>query len=341
MSDQTPRYALLQKLAGETSSDARRELLRTVTEMLSQQSRTPSEAEFAELDGVLSAVAQEYSLQVRTEFSRLVATSVTRFCHASEQFAMDDAIEVAAPVLRQSQALSETTLLRVVREKSQAHMMAVTQRATVSERISHVLVERGNDEVVTSLLNNARATIADTTYDAVAQRADGSPALRAPLIHRAGVPLDLLNGLYQKVEKDLRGEILRKFESVSPADLEKAFERSRARVTQSFQQVPDDFSQARKHVAAMQASKQLVPAVLVTLLREGQKARTTFKLAFSRLTDVEFDVVDRAVEAVRSGYHRPAVPRRPLRSRPVHFAGGRTGQGRPRLGGGRAVRAAL
>lgn len=297
MGDPAPRYTLLQKLNSETNSDARRELLRKVTETLSQNTRTPSEEEFAELDGVLSAVAQEYSLQVRTEFARLVAASVTRFCHASEQFAMDDAIEVAAPVLRHSQALTEDALLRVVREKSQAHMLAITKRPSVSEGISQALVERGSDEVVTSLLSNTCAQIADRTYDVVALRADGSPKLRAPFVHRSGVPLDLLNGLYEKVDKDLRGEILSKFASVSPEDLDKAFERSRARITQSHRQMPDDFVQAQKNVAAMQAAKQLVPACLMTLLREGQKARTAFKLAFSRLTDVDFDVIDRAVSA--------------------------------------------
>ena len=296
MNAPTPRYAMLRQLAGETDSNARRELLRKVTESLSQQSRAPSEAEFAELDGVLSAVAHEYSVQVRTEFARLVAASVSRFCHASEKFALDDAIEVAAPVLRHSRALSEETLLRVVREKSQAHMMAVTQRATVSEGISQALVERGDDEVVASLLSNARALIDDATYDAVAMRAAENRELQAPLVNRAAVPLDLLNGLYQKAEQELRTEILRKFENASPADLEKAFERSRAQVTRNHQQLPEDFAQARKHVAAMKAARQLVPAALVSLLREGQAARTTFKLAFAGLTDVEFDVIDRAVE---------------------------------------------
>ena len=268
MGDPASRYTLLQNLNSETNSDARRELLRKVTETLSQSARKPTDDEFAELDEVLSAVAKEYSVQVRTEFARLVAASVTRFCQASEQFAMDEAIEVAAPVLRHSQALTESMLLRVVREKSQAHMLAITKRPSVSEGISQALVERGSDEVVTSLLNNTCAQIADHTYDVVAQRAEGSPKLQAPFIHRSGVPIDLLNGLYEKVDKELRSEILTKFSSVSPGDLDKAFERSRARVTQSYRQVPDDFIQAQKNVAAMQAAKQLVPACLVTLLRD-------------------------------------------------------------------------
>ena len=58
--------------------------------------------------------------------------------------------------------------------------MAVTKRAGISANISQALVERGNDDVVCSLLANAKAEIADTTYDAVATRAASSRTLRAP-----------------------------------------------------------------------------------------------------------------------------------------------------------------
>lgn len=296
MAEPVSRFALLKDLGSETSSEARRELLRKVTDALSQQARPPSDAEFTQLDGVLAAVAQEYSLQVRTEFARLVAASVTRFCHASEQFALDDQIEVAGPVLRNSQALTEATLLRVANEKSQAHLMAVSQRLAVSESVSDVLVQRGDDAVVTSLLKNEGARIADATYEKVSLRADASAALRAPLVQRKNVPLDVLHGLYQKVEGDLRREILKKFDGASPADLEKAFERSRSRITESYKQAPEDMPAAKKRIAAMQASGQLTQPMLAALLREGANSRTCFKLAFARLTDVEFDVVDRAIE---------------------------------------------
>ena len=293
MSQPQSRYALLRGLSSRTNSEERRELLRTVTDALS---RHPSDAEFAELDGILSAVAQEYSLQVRAEFARLVAASPTRFRDTSEQFALDE-IAVAAPVLRHSQTLSEETLLKVAAGKSQAHMLAVTQRGSVSKKVSHALVARGDDAVVTSLLSNEGASIADETYEVVASRAETSPALQGPLVRRRDVPLDLLNGLYQTVEAGLRCEILRKFQAVSATELEKAFERSRTRVTSHYRALPEDFVQARVRVGALEATGKLTQAVLTSLLREGPGGRTTFKLAFARLTDVEFDVVDRAVEA--------------------------------------------
>jgi uncharacterized protein (DUF2336 family) len=295
MSQAGSRYALLRNLTAGTTSDQRRELLRQVTDVLTNNARAPSEAELAELDEVLSLAASEYSTQVRTEFARLVAASVTRFCHASEQFAMDD-IEVATPVLRHSRALSEETLLRVVAEKSQAHILAVTKRDSVSERLSEAIVKRGSDEVVSSLLANESARISDSTFESVAKRAETSAVLQAPLVRRQDVPLDLLNGLYLKVEAGLRREIVQKFGTVSPAELEKAFERSRNRVTTAFRRMPDDLGQAQQRLATLQDNFQLLPQVLPALLREGRTSRTLFKLALGRLVDASYDIIEPAVD---------------------------------------------
>jgi uncharacterized protein (DUF2336 family) len=292
MTASTGRYALLQTLSATISSDDRRALLRQVTDALGHANHT--EAEFAELDGVLSVVAEEYSIEVRTQFARLVAVSNDRFRHTSEKLAFDE-IAVAAPVLRQS-GLTEDVLLRVVAQKSQAHMMAVTQRKSLTPRLSHALVERGDDAVVTSLLANNTAQIGHETFEVVARRAETNPALQAPLVRRDGVPADILHDLYAKVETGLRQDIIQKFGEVAPDELEKAFARSRSRLTQAYVRMPEDFAAASQRVATLQARGQLAPPVLASLMREGKDARTTFMLALSRLTDVEFGVVEQAVE---------------------------------------------
>ena len=293
MSAAQSRYALLTELSAQTSSDQRRDLLRKVTAALGHGAH--SESEFAELDGVLSVVAQEYSVGVRTEFARLVAASTSRFPLASEKLAFDD-IVVAAPILRDSRVLSEATLLKVVEGKSQPHLMAVTQRASVSQRVSHALAEHGSDAVVTSLLANQNADIAHATYETVARRAEASPALQAPLVRRANVPVDILHDLYARVEADLRREIVTKFGETPPGELEKAFERSRARTDKAYRRRPEDFTAAQGRVAQYGARGQLQPALLATLLREGMASRTSFMLAFARLADIEYDVVEPAVQ---------------------------------------------
>lgn len=280
----------LTELSEQDSSEKRRALLRQVTGALSHATYTP--AEQAALDDLLGTVAEEYSQEVRTEFARLVAVSSHNFQIAGEKFALD-MIEVAEPVLRQGRSLSDDTLLKVVSQKSQAHMLAVTGRATVSARVSHALVEHGDDTVVTALLANDGAQIADETFDMVAHRAETSTALQAPLARRKDVPPDILQGLYLKVEAQLRHEILAKFEGYPPAVLEKAFARSRDRVTRAWHKLPPDYASATQLVEMLKKRKQLVPDTLVSLLRQGTSSLTTFQVAFATLVEVEFDVIVR------------------------------------------------
>ncbi len=284
---------MLADLAKETTSEGRRELLRKVTEAFDPATPMAGD-EITQFDDILATVACDYSKQVRSQIARLVASSLSPFSRSAQRFAMDD-IEVARPVLEHSEVLTDDTLLKVVGEKSQDHMMAVTRRRRISEAVSQALVERGDDAVVTSLLTNEKAEIGSQAYGMVAKRAETSPTLQGPLVRRAGVPIELLNDLYMKVEADLRREIIGKFESVPPAELEAAFQRSRVRVSNLYKQ-PDDFELAKRRIDELQRKSALIPPVLVSLMREGFSARTAFKLAFARLTDVEFDVIERAVE---------------------------------------------
>ena len=285
---------MLADLARETTSEGRRELLRKVTEALDPRAGL-AEAEVAEFDGLLSAIASDYSTQVRAQIAKLVASSLSPFSHTAHRFALDD-IEVARPILENYEGLSETTLLKVVGQKSQDHMMAVTRRRRVSEAVSQALVERGDDAVVTSLLTNTQAEIGAAAYGMVAKRAETSVALQAPLVHRAGVPLELLNNLYLKVEADLRREIISKFESVAPDELEAAFARTRVEVSKRYNQ-PDDFETSKRRIDAMARDHTLTPPALVNLMREGPTSRTAFKLAFAHLADVDYDLIERVVES--------------------------------------------
>ena len=293
MTSTTPRFALLADLAKETTSEGRRELLRKVTEALDPKSGLADE-EVVEFDGLLAAIASDYSTQIRAQIARLVASSLSPFSHTAHRFALDD-IEVARPILEHYEGLSEETLLKVVDQKSQDHMMAVTRRRRISEAVSQALVERGDDAVVTSLLTNVKAEIGTAAYDLVARRAETSPMLQAPLVRRAGVPLELLNGLYLKVETELRREIVGKFESVALDELEAAFQRTRTQVSKRYTQ-PDDFESSKRRIDAMARKGALVPPTLVTLMREGPASRTAFKLAFARLADVDYELIERVVE---------------------------------------------
>jgi uncharacterized protein (DUF2336 family) len=290
------RFTSLAALDKETSSEVRREILRKVTEALTRNGPGSPAENPVVLDELLVTVATAHSTQVRAELATLVSRTSLPISRSANLFANDD-IAVAEPILRHSRALSEEQLLNVIADKSQQHMMAVTKRTDIGENVSHALAERGDDAVVTSLLENAQARIGEATYEALAVRAENSAMLHAPFVRRSGVPIDLLNDLYLKVEDELRQEIVQKLDNVSAEELEVAFQKSRKRVSNAFNGgVPDDYQASLKRVNVLQRRNALNAAALVSLLREGKTGRTAFKIAFGKLTDVEFERIDHAIE---------------------------------------------
>lgn len=292
MSEHAPHFAMLAGFAQETSSEGRRELLRKVTEAISAGGADGGEM-VSGLDQILASAAADYSSAVRAEIAKLIASS-GQFSHTANRLALDE-IAVASPVLMRSRLVNDATLLKVIAGNSQPHMMAVTRREHISPAISSALVTAGDDHVVAALLSNEGAQIAQETFEAMALRAQTSPLLQNPFVRRSDVPVELLNDLYAGVESGLREEILRKFAAVSPEELDRAFQRSRRGQARRNSGMPEDFDAAARRIEEMARRGILIPPALVTLLREGRQARTSFALAFARLADVEFDVVQKAV----------------------------------------------
>ena len=293
MAGNANNFALLLDLAREGSSEKRRELLRQITDVFLAHPEQRSENESVLFDEIVGAVAQDLETQVRIELSRKVSTSTAPLRLTARRLAMDD-IAVAAPVLEKSKSLTETDILEIIDKKSQDHMLAVTKRPDIGEKVSSLLVQKGEDRVLVSLLQNSSARLDRETYQRVAERAETSAVLHAPFVRNANVPLDMLNNVYLRVELDLRREIMRKFHGVSPAELEAALEASRNHLSAAYGALPSDYAEAKDLVAKLDKAGSLKPAVLVQLLREER--RTAFGVAFAQLVDVEFDLAQRLVD---------------------------------------------
>jgi len=164
-------FALLLDLAKETSSEKRRELLRQITDVfLAPPVSARTDRESALFDEIVGAVASDLETQVRVELARKIARSRAPLGRTARRLAMDE-IDVARPVIEESGALTESDILDVIQNKSQDHLLAVTKRPDIGEVVSSALVERGEDRVVVSLLENRTARIDRATFERVASRA--------------------------------------------------------------------------------------------------------------------------------------------------------------------------
>jgi len=121
--------------------------------------------------------------------------------------AFDDAIEVAAPVLSQSTRLDDETLIETARNKSQAHLMAISTRKILSGAVTDVLVLRGNDEVVHSTVNNPGAEFTERGFTRLVTRAEGDDNLATCLGLRPNIPRHLYLKLLAKASATVRARL--------------------------------------------------------------------------------------------------------------------------------------
>lgn len=290
-----PRLAELIALAREPSSERRRALLRELTDVfLDPAEPTTAEASllFDEVAGRLQADMDE---AVRAAFAERVAQSERTPYALASRLAHDDAITVAGPVLRQSPVLDEAALLSVARTKGQDHLRAVGSRPALPASVTEVVVERGDDETVLTLLQNGTALFNRAASEAVVERAETSPALQPAVIDRPDLPADLLNELYFAVETRLRWRIMQRNADLSPEQLDAALAAGRERLARraaANQGADEDAGMTAAR--ALLARGEVTPSALAGLLRRGERATVVALLALR--VNVPFVAVRRVFE---------------------------------------------
>ncbi|MDC7683691.1 DUF2336 domain-containing protein [Asticcacaulis sp. BYS171W] len=281
------------ELAQEPSSAKRRELLRQVTNVFMSHPEEIAGPEMALYDEVMSQLSSEMEIVVRAEIAQKLSQAKAAPLGLLRRLASDD-ISVAEPILTRSKALTENDLLHVVQTQGQGHLRAVSQREEVPESVSGVIVERGDDTTVNTLLRNEGARLSRATNEAVVQRAQTSPALHDAVVNRKDMPADLMNDMYFVVEARLRERIMQENAKLDPAVIEQALSKSRNTVAIANGSFPADYEKICAEVEALSANQKLTPALLAKYMRDPNP--TWFLCALATMADIDFLTAKHVVE---------------------------------------------
>jgi uncharacterized protein (DUF2336 family) len=190
-------------LARESSSDKRRELLQEVSDLFVEGAEAHSDRETMLFGDVLGKLLEQAPVDDRITVSTKVAPLERTPRDLALQLANDDSA-VAAPVLRHSPALTDADLVDLAKRKSQDHLEAISQRATLSEAITDVLVDRGDSKVLNSVTRNLGARFSEQGFEALAQKSDGDHHLGEALSFRADMPPAVAAGLVSRLNPAAR-----------------------------------------------------------------------------------------------------------------------------------------
>src|SRR6478752_2308559 len=171
-----------------------------------------SDDEISMFGEVIGRLAEEIEVAARAQLSELMSACDHAPLNVIEKLALDDEIEVAGPVLRDSNRIDEKMLVESAMTKGQAHLLAIAQRQSIGEAVTDVLVKRGNQEVVTSVARNEGARFSGSGLLHMVRRAEGDSILAEQLGLRKDVPRHVFQQLIAKASEDVR----RRLESERP-----------------------------------------------------------------------------------------------------------------------------
>ncbi len=200
-------FEALKQLAREPSPERRRELVQGIaTAFFMAPQRSANEISL--FDEIMDKVLAEVEPLARRELAERLS-GLTEAPQRTLVRLAGDAIDVAEPLLRLSPALRDEQLEPIARTHSQDHLMAIAQRKTLSERLTDILVERGNDEVAGTVTGNEGARFSEAGFEWLAARASASETILNRLVMRSDLPERVANDLLPV----LAGSIAEKIEA--------------------------------------------------------------------------------------------------------------------------------
>ena len=188
MSTLDPFVRDIEQAIASGDSERRSRTLRQLTELFVQQASKLKDDHVSVFDEVIIRLAREVDAESRIELSARLADIGNAPVRVVKNLAHDADIAVAEPVLERSTRLTEDDLLTVAGESGQGHLLAVSRRSTLSERVADVLLNRGDHQLVRTLAQNDGANFSEGTLASLVQKALGDNDLRTLLLKRLDVP---------------------------------------------------------------------------------------------------------------------------------------------------------
>lgn len=194
-----------------------------------ERAPTLAEEHVALFDEVLEKLVGDMTFHARVALAERFADCPNAPVKVVFDFASDDEIRIAKPVLERSYRLDEKALVAIARTKGQDHLTCLAKRAIVPETVTDVLLERGARRVVVTLAGNpgaaytqdgaailvARAQSDDALVRALSARGDAFAGRIAALVAKArtrvqetlaaetGADAEMIAGLIERIGTEI------------------------------------------------------------------------------------------------------------------------------------------
>jgi uncharacterized protein (DUF2336 family) len=216
------------------------------------------------------------------------------------QLAREDELSIAGPLLRRSPVIDEQVLIEIARIKGQGHLLAMSERLTLSADLTDVILRRGDRETVRRAAGNAGALFSQAGYSALIKRAGHDGVLTLTVGQRDDLSAPQLKDLLAGSADIIRRRL---FEVVKPGR-QAAVKQAMSEISGVLERVESrrDFAPAQHTILALRRAGELNEAALLGFAKAHKYEESI--AALSAISAVKIATLDRLISGDR---HDPVL----------------------------------
>ena len=268
------------------------EMLTRVTDLFVGGAPRYSDEQIGVFDDVMVRLVSTIEAKARTRLAQRLAPIANAPAQVMQMLAVDDDIEVARPALSYSERLDDRVLVMTASSKSQQHLFAISQRKSLSAAVTDVLVERGDRDVVHSVVKNGGARFSDAGFRMLVKRTAGDDDLAVEVGMRVDIPRPHFLVLLEKASSAVRARLAAENPQASCA-IEGVVAEVVGGLRNEARNASPDFAAAQAAVDRQNRIRRLGEAEIYQYARDRKFEETA--IALSILCDTPIDVVERAL----------------------------------------------
>ena len=250
------------------------------------------DSQIAAVDGVLAHLIERVEAATVIQLSEALSTIDRAPLQTIYKLAFHGQPQVAAPVLRNSNCLSDADLLEIVKSRGQQHLLAICDRKTLNEALTDALMRFGDVNVSNALARNTGARFSECGYATLVGRAERDEGLAERLGVRLDIPGSLLRELIGKVADVVRARFLT---ASRPVVREKAHSAAAASAAPGgAARKPIDYTEAQSEVVALNRTGKLNDSIVNRFAVRGEYAHVVAALALK--ADVKVEAIEPLLE---------------------------------------------
>ena len=285
----------LEEIVKRGDPKRRAEAARRISELYLQDAANLRSHHVDMFDGILVDLVPHTEIAARAELAERLSRLINAPRALVGQLAHEDELSIAGPLLRRSPVIDEKALIEIARLRGQGHLLAMSERSTLSPDLTDVIVQRGDRDVVRRAAGNAGAKFSKAGYSTLITRAGHDGVLTLTVGQRADLSgpqlKDLLAGSIDIVRRRL-------FDVVKPArqtDIKQAM----AEISGAPERVESrrDFAPAQRAILALHRAGELNEAAVLGFAKAHKYEESI--AALSAMSGVKIATLDRLISGDR------------------------------------------